>query len=59
MERFQVGQVWHGISAALMNALAMKKGTFFQDGQCAALLLFRIGKMLFFVGKGYVFFRIC
>ena len=32
----------------------MRKGTFFRAGQCAALPSFRVGKMLFFVGKGYV-----
>ena len=32
-----------------------EKGYFFRAGQCAALSSFRLGKMLFFVGKGYVF----
>ena len=35
----------------------MRKGTFFQAGQCAALSSFRVGKMLFFLGKGYVFYK--
>ena len=32
-----------------------EKGFFFRAGQCAALSSFRVGKMLFFVGKMYVF----
>ena len=35
----------------------MRKGTFFRAGQCAALSSFRVGKKLFFIGKGYVFYN--
>ena len=34
-----------------------EKGYFYRAGQCAALSSFRVGKMLFFVGKGYVFYK--
>ena len=34
-----------------------EKGYFFRAGQCAALSSFRVGKMLFFIGKGYVFYN--
>ena len=35
-----------------------EKGYFFQAGQCAALSSFRVGKMLFFVRKRYVFYKV-
>ena len=35
----------------------MRKGTFFQEGQCAALTSFRVGKMSFLWKKG-IFFTI-
>ena len=33
----------------------MRKGTFFQEGQCAALTSFRVGKMSFLWKKGMFF----
>ena len=33
----------------------MRKGTFFQEGQCAALTSFRVAKMLFLWKKGMFF----
>ena len=41
-----------------MNKKTMRKGTFFQAGQCAALSSFRVGKMLFLQEKGiHVFYK--
>ena len=35
----------------------MRKGTFFQEGQCAALTSFRVGKMSFLWKKGMFFYN--
>ena len=34
-----------------------RKGTFFQEGQCAALISFRVGKMSFLWKKGMFFYN--
>ena len=39
-------------SVPMRDQKTMRKGTFFQEGQCAALTSFRVGKMSFLWKKG-------
>ena len=41
-----------------VNKKPMRKGTFFQAGQCAVLSSFRVGICYFLLKKGYVFHKL-
>ena len=57
MQVAQGGACW-SVVYRCVNKKIDEKGYFFQAGQCAAPSSFWVGKMIFFVGKGYVFIQI-
>ena len=48
------GTPWSAVYRCVIKK-TMRKGTFFQEGQCAALTSFRVGKMSFLWKKGMFF----